>query len=426
MRLSAKKKLTVPILARWLLCSCLALLTGFSAPQTQALTTNITAVFNPDPANPQVNQFKNTTPNSGICATYPGTCIPRGYFSIGFGGFQAISQTPILANHANVRDGAMFKVPAEPRPVQVVSASGQVAEVFFSISALSATIRTRDARLIIGMPTAEHNYAHSLLWGGRPWGWNSPVACPRGAGMYAGTTFSNFFWFTPQPVSCGFPPAYEIDWLKFDNISVSYLMTAPDPLRMETGTYSCSITYTAGPGEDFDFGDNLLPTDNSVTFNFSLEVQHTLRFQFPANSLRVVLNPAGGWQQWLNQGRRPQRLFADQGFSLSSSTPFSMTLQCEYLMGTQCGIRNPAGHLVAVETRLTLPNGLRDASDSPVERQQLSTTPAVYSPSFYVDNGQAKLHFEIPRDPMQSMLDAHSGSTYRGTITVVSDSEIDF
>jgi len=155
------------------------------------------------------------------------------------------------------------------------------------------------------------------------------------------------------------------------NISVSYLMTAPDPLRMETGTYRGSITYSVGPGGDFDFGDNLLPTDTSVTLNFTLDVQHTLRFQFPANSSRIELIPGGGWQQWLNQGRRPQRLWADQGFNISSSTPFSMALQCEYLVGTLCGIRNPTGHTVVVETRLTLPNGLRDASDQPVNRQLL-------------------------------------------------------
>lgn len=413
-------------LASFLLCGFLLFLTVFFAPQAQALTAEITAVFNPDPGNPQVNQFKNTTPNSGICAIYPGTCIPRGYFSIGLTGLDAISQRPILANHANVRDGAMFKVPAEPRPVQVTSSRGQVAQVQFSISALAGTNWTRDVRLMTGIPTSSATTAQSHLWGGFQWGWSSPAACPRGAAMGPSFTAGNFFWFTPQPVPCGVSPAYEIDNLRMANISVSYLMTAPDPLRMETGTYRGSITYSVGPGGDFDFGDNLLPTDTSVTLNFTLDVQHTLRFQFPANSSRIELIPGGGWQQWLNQGRRPQRLWADQGFNISSSTPFSMALQCEYLVGTLCGIRNPTGHTVVVETRLTLPNGLRDASDQPVNRQLLSTTPAVYSPSYYVDNGQAKLHFEVPQDQMQSMLNDHSGSTYRGTITVISDSEINF
>ena len=153
-------------LASFLLCGFLLFLTVFFAPQAQALTAEITAVFNPDPGNPQVNQFKNTTPNSGICAIYPGTCNPRGFFSIGLTGLDAISQRPILANHANVRDGAMFKVPAEPRPVQVTSSRGQVAQVQFSISALSGTNGTRDVRLITGIPTSSATTANSQLWGG--------------------------------------------------------------------------------------------------------------------------------------------------------------------------------------------------------------------------------------------------------------------
>ena len=320
----------------------------------------------------------------------------------------------------------MFKVPADPRPVPVTSSTGQVAEVLFSISALSGTNWTRDARLLTGIPTSSAISAQDHLWGGYQWGSRAPPECPRGTVMGASFTGANFFWFTPQSVPCGFSPVFEIDNLQMSNISVSYLMTAPDPLRMESGTYRGSITYTVGPGGDFDFGDNLMPTDNSVTFNFTLDVQHTLRFQFSANGDRIELNPAGGWQQWLHQGRRPQRLWAERSFNLSSSTAFSMTLQCEYLVGTQCGIQNPAGDTVAVETRLSLPYGLRDASNRPVERQLLSTTPVVFSPSYYVDNGYSKLHFEVPRDQMTSMLDEHSGSTYRGTITVVSDSEIAF
>ena len=412
------------VLARCFLSRGLAILAGLCALQAQAITVEISATFSPDSANPQINQFKNTTPNSGICQTYPLVCSSRGYFSIGLGGLEATTQSPILAKHSNIRDGAMFKVPADPRPVQVTSASGQVAEVFFAISALSASNRTRDVRLLVGMPTAEHNYAHSVLWDGNPWGWSSPAACPRGAGMYAGTAFANFFWFTPQSVPCGFSPAYEIDSLTMYNISVSYLMISPDPLRMESGIYRGSITYTVGPGGDFDFGDNLAATDNLVTMNFTLNVEHTLKFQFPAGYGSVVLNPAGGWQQWLNNGRRPQKLTAAQDFKMWASTAFSIELQCEFALSDQCAIKNPAGHEVPVETRVTLPNGLRDASNQPVNRLLLSTSPQVFSPSHYVDNRPAALHFEVARDQVASMIDEHSGSTYKGNITVVWNSEV--
>ena len=318
----------------------------------------------------------------------------------------------------------MFKVPAEPRPVQVTNTRGQVAEVKFSISALSGTNFTVDPREITGMPASTATSAHNTLWGEKMWGWSSPSACPRGAGMNAGWTFVNFFWFTPQSVPCGISPAYTIEDLVMSNISVSYQMIAPDPLKLESGIYRGSMTYAVGPGGDFDFGDNLLPTYNSVTFNFTLEVQHTLKFQFPAGYGSVVLNPAGGWQQWLNNGRRPQKLSADQGFKMWASTRFSIGLQCEYRLSDQCAIKNPAGHEVPVETRVTLPDGLRDASSQPVNRFLLSTNPQVFSPGHYLDNRPAALHFEVPRDQVKTMIDDHSGSMYRGNITVIWDSEV--
>ena len=115
---------------------------------------------------------------------------------------------------------------------------------------------------------------------------------------------------------------------------------------------------------------------------------------------------------------------ANKNFKMWSSSQFSMEMQCEYLVATQCAIQNAAGHTVPVETRVTLPSGMLDALNRPVERVLLSTTPAVFSPSHYVDNGQASLHFEVARDQTHSMINDHSGSTYRGNITVIWDSEI--
>ena len=412
------------VFASCLLSCCLVILAGFAAPMAQAITVEISARFSPDPNNPQVNTFKNTTPNTGVCLSYPHLCTPYGYFSIGLIGLQAISQAPILANHTNVRNGAMFKVPAEPRPVQVTSASGEVAQVLFSISALSGTNRTRNVTEITGVPASSATQGHNELWGGHSWGWSSPPECPRAVGMGATYIDANFLWFTPKPVPCGLSPAYEIDSLSMRNISVSYLMTSPDPLSMGSGIYRGSINFMVGPGGDFDFGDNLAATDNIVTMNFTLSVEHTLKFQFPAGYGSVVLNPAGGWQQWLNNGRRPQKLSADQGFKMWASTRFSIGLQCEYRLSDQCAIKNTAGHEVPVETRVTLPDGLRNASNQPVNRLLLSTNPQVFLPGHYLDNRPAALHFEVARDQVTSMIDDHSGSMYRGNITVIWDSEV--
>lgn len=405
------------------LSSSLTLLVGFMVPLAQAGVVDISAVFSPDPTNPHVNEFKNTTPSSGLCNTFPNFCNSRGLYSIRLG-FEAFSTKTILANHADIRQGAMIKVPADVRPVQVISETGQTAELSFAITAFSGTHRTRDVRDITGRaPGSDTNIANNALWNGKSWGFYTPQPCQRGAGMWASPIDADYFWLTPLAAPCGKSPAFDIDHLQLRNASISYRMTTPDPLKMESGTYRGSISYTVGPGMDFDFGDVLLPTDNNVTLSFTLKVMHILQFQFPAGGDRLSLNPAGGWQQWLNRGRRPEKLLADQDFKIWSSAPLSIKLQCEHLISTQCAIRNSAGHTVPVDTRVTLPGGLRDASDRPVSRYPLSTDSAVFSPTYYVDNGRAALHFEVPRDEVAEMIDGHSGTQYSGNVTVILDSD---
>lgn len=411
-------------LTGFLLSICLALLAGYVPPQAQAATREITAVFSPDPANPYINEFKNTTPNTGLCRTFPVFCNSRGLYSI-FLGFEAQSTGPILANHTDIRQGAMIKVPADVRRIQVVSPTGQTADLEFSISAFSATNRTRDVNELTGRPIGSNpTNTNTVLWGGASWGFSAPAPCVLGTGMYASNIDADYFWLTPQAVACGKSPAFDIDHLLLRNASISYLMIAPDPLKMESGIYRGAITYTVGPGMDFDFGDVLQPTENSVTLNFTLEVQHILKFQFPAGADRLALNPAGGWQQWVNHGRRPEKLVGEQDFKMWSSTPFSMKLLCEHPMGVHCGIKNPAGDTVTVETRVTLPGGVQDDANRPVNRYLLSADPAVFTPTYYVGNGRAAMHFEVDREQVKRMIEEHSGSTYSGNLTIIWDSDL--
>lgn len=414
-----KKKRSISMLS-----GSLALVTGFLATLAQAATVEISALFSPDPLNPHFNEFKNTTPSSGLCNTFPIFCRSRGLYSIRLG-FEAQSQGPILANHADIRQGVMIKVPAEVRIIQVHSSTGQTADLEFSITAFSGSNRTRDVNELTGRPPGSNAYyTNNVLWNGMSWGFNAPAPCVLGAGMYPSNIDADYFWLTPQAAACGKSPAFDIDHLLLRNASVSYLMTTPDPLKMESGIYRGSITYTVGPGMDFDFGDVLLPTDSSVTLNFTLDVQHTLKFQFPAGADRLALNPAGGWQQWINHGRRPEKLVANQDFKMWSSTPFSMKLQCEHAVGVHCGVKNPAGDIVAVETRVTLPEGLQDDAKRPVNRYPLSIVPSVFAPTYYVDNGRAALHFDVAREQVKHMIEEHSGSTYSGSVTIIWDSSI--
>lgn len=70
--------------------------------------------------------------------------------------------------------------------------------------------------------------------------------------------------------------------------------------------YRGSLTYTIGPGGDFDFGNNVTGlSGDTLVINFELDVQHAFIFEFPPGSERAVLEPKGGWQAWLDGGQPP-------------------------------------------------------------------------------------------------------------------------
>src|SRR3546814_3118440 len=72
-------------------------------------------------------------------------------------------------------------------------------------------------------------------------------------------------------------------------LDFAYELRTPNPLNMSSGQYTGSLTYSIGPGQDFDMGDVMLPNDSALTLNFNLEVQHTLQVEVPPGGNRVEL-----------------------------------------------------------------------------------------------------------------------------------------
>jgi len=398
-------------------------LLGLTSVQVLAVTLDVSARFAPDPLNPRANTFTNTTPVSGYCATRPSECAASGTFSIAIPSLTLQSSTRIIANHTDPRNGAMLKVPANLIDVSVTSATGDVRNLKFRIKGFGGYQQfPQDVKIITGQP--DNYLAHSAFWtGGRRWSNpRSPCGYTGVAGI--GDTYYNFFWTTPSSGVCAAQAAMDIDSLGLDNINIAYELVTPEPLDMENGTYTGSVSYSIGPGGDFDFGDIWIPNDSLLTINLALSVEHIFAVQFPPGSDRLVLVPDGGWQQWLQRGQRPEKLSANQSFQIWSSTTFKMLLQCQYPVGDQCGIQNGAGDLVPVETRVTLPTGVVALTGMPVNRYLLSNSNArFFLPTEYVDNGRAALHFEVSRDSVVQMTN-HAGSRYSGNVTIVFDSEI--
>ncbi|SDX51045.1 MULTISPECIES: hypothetical protein [unclassified Pseudomonas] len=398
------------------------------SPTASALTQDISAIFRPDPAKPQENVFLNTTPVSGYCASHPSECKATKTFSIRLP-MTFNSAGPIQANHGSARQGAMFKVPANWRTARVTHAStGETETVEVRFSGLGSKYRIPAGVVNVVGGGVDVLTAHQRLWGGVSHTWvYAPAPCRySGVGFYTATDYE-FFWKTPVEDVCAKTSRYLIPSMSYTHLDFAYELRTPNPLKMSSGQYTGSLTYSVGPGQDIDMGDVVIPNDSALTLNFKLDVEHTLKVEIPPGGNRVELVPQGGWQAWLNQGQKPTRLFRDQRFHISASSRFKMGLECQYVSGNTCAITETgSGHAVPVDVSVTLPDGLTDAAGQPVNRRQLrldGSGTELFQPGFYVDRRSGTLHFEVGRSQVEAMLDT-GAKAYSGNVTVIWDSEV--
>jgi hypothetical protein len=401
---------------RWL-----GLLLAIAASSAGAVTQEIRALFTPDPSNPQSNKFINKTPVSGYCAELPAECVANNTFSISIP--VRFESTKAIQPGAAQREGAMFKVPAQWRALTVTNAdTGETEQVEMRIAGIGSNYILSDtAANLTGASNAGDG--HRSLWNGSSWVYATPPCEYSGVGLYGHSNY-RFFWKTPVEAACAKGARFSIPAMSYDHLDFAYELRTPNPLGMSSGLYTGNLNYRIGPYGDFDMGDVMVPDDSSLAFNFVLDVQHTLKVDIPPGGNKVELVPAGGWQSWLQNGRKPVRLFRDQTFLISASSKFKMKLECQYVLPRGCGIVD-AGNGGVVEVRVSLPNGLTDSAGQPVTRVLLGrqdTGP--FQPSFYVDRTPGTLHFEMPEADVSWLLLNHQGRPYTGNITVIWDSEV--
>jgi hypothetical protein len=402
-----------------------ALLACAVASPVEAHVATITALFKPDSAQPHLNKFMNTTPPSGYCQSHAQQCDGDDLFSLQVP-IQLNSRAPIMANHASQRQGAMLRAPADWRDLTVIhEATGDPQRVRIRIAGIGTRVVSDDVKELVG-GADNYQIAHNRLWGSS-WVY-APSPCEyTGSGFYS-TNFYEFFWKTPRAGACAKQAKFNVPWLRFDYVDFAYELETPDPLKMSAGHYTGSLSYAVGPVGDFDFGDLMMPTDSVLTLNFDLDVQHTLKVDIPPGGEKVQLVPAGGWQSWLQAGRKPVRLFRDQTFNISASSRFKMYFECQSWATLECVINDAVGRRpVELQVSVSLPNGLTDLAGQPVKRRRLHAGPEnaqIFQPGFYVDRAPGVLHFEVPKEEVEWMLGAKVSSPYSGPVTVIWDSEI--
>ncbi len=395
---------------------------GLLSSSAFAVTQEIRAVYIPDPANPQTNTFIDQTPQSGYCGTYPNECKPLSgvRLPLRFASAQAVEPG------ASERNGAMFRMPAQWRRLVVSNVfTGESATVEMRIGGFGSLYVLSDSAANLTGETDDLR-AHHRLWGTN-WG-AAPLPCRAAAMASYGPEFYRFFWKTPVEGTCAKQAAFMIPWMSYDYLDVAYELRTPNPLQMSAGLYTGELTYGVGPGMDIDTGDNLLPDNSALTFRFVLDVQHVLKVDIPPGGNKVVLVPQGGWQTWLQQGRKPVRLFRDQTFNISSSSRFKMFIECQHGGAQSCGIRDMegGGADAQVFVSVSLPDSITDDAGQPVRRRPLSSSPNApgFQPDRFLDRTAGTLHFEIPRNYVEQMLQPGQAKRYAGNVTVIWDSEV--
>jgi hypothetical protein len=395
----------------------------FSVPAV-AEVHDIRATFQPDSANPQKNQFTNQTPSEGFCAQVPQACAPLKLFSL-IARIPFTANAPILANHTDPRQGGMARVPSDWRDVSVTHSSGDVTTLQVRIAAIGhESLLPRSISELTGGGTWDD------LWEGGRWLY-APAPCVGVGWGTVGNFGYNSFWVVPVGAGvCSKKAKFDIPLsFRYQYIVFGYELRTPDPLKMASGDYTGVISYTVGPGQDFDMGDVMIPSDSVLTLNFSLEVSHTLKVDVPPGGNRVELVPEGGWQSWLTKGRKPTRLFRDQTFNISASSRFKMKMECQYSHdGRTCGVVEPvSGHAVPLNVSVSLPHGLTDAAGQAVDRRPLridGSGTALFQPGFYVDRKPGTLHFEIPAAEVGEMIHPGQARQYSGSVAVIWDSDV--
>jgi hypothetical protein len=395
----------------------LAVLLGHNA-DVLAATKSMKYLYRPDPGNPATNAF---VPVGQVerCGQYVTCGANQRAVNIG-----SSLSSAIMAGSES-RDTLMMRADTGWRQIKLFNGStGDAAQVDVRVTGLSARIHFyQDVRAIVGIPSVTDNEAHDLLWAGRAWVY-APAPCRSWQSLHYFNNNSYVFGLFPSAETCWKKPNFDIENLSLSNMAVTYEVRLPRPQGLQSGIYTGSEVYSVGPNADIDFGDKILYADPVLELNIELEVDPIFKVNFPGGSNILSLAPEGGWMAWLQRGRKPTRLWRDQNFDLSSSVPFSMNLVCEHVQGDNCAIDNGKGHQVPVETRVTLPAGMRDSTGGPVRRYRLThLDKPEFSPTEFITQRQATLHFEVPKDDMETMLD-RAGSRYAGDVTIVWDSDI--
>lgn len=389
-----------------------------------AAEMNITASFTPSATNPENSAFTNTTPLSGYCATWPVYC-PPGAFGISLP-LELTLKKPIVANDIP-RNNPYFGLTNKFRTVPVTNeTTGEISQVTFRVNGFSAFMSPpRD----------------SSTWVGGSFMYPNPP-CQYGGTLVGNGSWTAFMWkVTSADGAC-----YKIsnidrtDPSRFYDMSITYELETPDPLKMSSGVYKGTASLTVGPGGNIDFGDVYEASDTMLNINFTLTVTHELKLTPAAGAQTVALQPCpagkicsedegnANWERWMVSRVTPQ-LTGRSAFTLSSSGGFTVFLDCAERVGNECALTSDnSGQRVPMRVSVNLPDNVIDSqTGSTVAGRPLligkSEGQNYFSAKTYGADKPGSIDFLVRQKDVDTML-ATRPDTYRGAVTVIFDPNI--
>ncbi|WP_454878811.1 hypothetical protein [Serratia inhibens] len=394
---------------------------------------DITAEFAPDISNPSNNEFKNTTPLSGYCQSWPKQC-QNNKFSINMGDITASLASPGFKANSPAREGMYFMMPGAWREVVVTNTqNGEVKTLKFRISAHSARYHTKN----------KWSYEdHRNSWNGNDFV-NSPKPCLySGTGRYSNTTYE---WMWKWPVSnaaCYKTATKDLtgEPYKLDRMSVGYELQTPNPLDISSGVLKGQLNLSVGPGGDIDFGDSFVASDSELILNFTLSVNHELKVSPLAEATNISLYPCyqktsctrdeaeKNWERWMVTNVTPQKMSGRSEFNLSSSGSFTVYMQCgsgAALDANRCPMTSgKSGTSVPVKATITLPENIADSAgqrvtDSPLFTEKNNARNRFQTHTFGTDK-KGWVDFVIEQKDVKEMLKTRPDS-WSGTVTLLFD-----
>lgn len=393
-----------PLMSAILVLACAAACVA----DASAADIDVTAEFQPNAHDPNSRTFTNTTPWSGVCSgAHNATCRSRGIWSID----TTIRGTKSTTPGGTVRNDRFYFGMPSPRTITVQNARGE----------------THDLRVRIqGMAFRIQGYsAH----GGR-----GMTNCSVVLNNVGAANQTNMRLFLRNDDGEGNSACWSQTALtagadrEIHALDVVYVLETSNPLGMSSGTYTGSTTYSiGGAGSEIDLGDGVNLTDESLTINFTLDVDHAFELNFPEGSDRVVLSPVGGWSQWTDYGKVPSALRKELPFQISTSGRVGIRLSCEFPIGNQCGVRSQQdGKEVPVAVAVTMPGLIHTGTGAPAVEYPLNSRTGNNVPVFAVDtyviHRPSRLLFEVGSQGVAEMV-KQPGSHWRGDVTVIFDAE---